>query len=225
MPTTVILIDDHALVRDGIKRLLEDGGDYTVIAQADDGQAGIELIRKERPDLAILDIRMPRMNGIEAVAALRKAGDPTPCLMLSMHDSEEYVLQSIRAGAHGYLLKDTSREEFLKASGAVSRGERYFSGDLSHILVKHLTAGGGLPANQSSAPASAPNESGKGVKISRRQKEILEHVARGDTNQEIADALGLGRRTVETHRYKLMEKLGVSNKGELLRRARDLGLV
>jgi len=216
MSTTIVLIDDHALVRDGIRSLLEGEGDLRVIGEADNGEAGLAVVRQMRPDLAIFDIRMPKMNGIQAVQALKQAGDPTPCLMLSMHDSEEYVLQSIRAGAYGYLLKDASREEFLKAITTIIGGERYFSGDLSKFLVKQLVVGGAT----SLAPATAPS-----VKISKRQKQILDHVVKGDTNQEIADALGLGRRTVETHRYKLMDKLEVNNRADLLRRARELGII
>jgi len=220
MHTNIVLVDDHALVRDGIKSLLEDEADLRVIGEADDGQSGLTVVRDKQPDLLIIDIRMPKMSGIEAVRALKAEGNTTPCLMLSMHDSEEYVLQSIHAGAHGYLLKDAGREEFLKAIHAIVGGERYFSGDLSHILVKQIMGGGSNNGPATSfAPASAP------VKISRRQKEILGYIAGGDTNQEIADALGLGRRTIETHRYKLMEKLGVNNRGDLLRKAKELGLI
>lgn len=216
MPINIVLVDDHALVRDGIKSLLEYEGDIQVVGEADDGPQGITVVKESRPDLLIIDIRMPKMSGIETIRSLKASGDSTPCLMLSMHDSEEYVLQSIQAGADGYLLKDASREEFLKAIHTIHSGERYFSGDLSHILVKQIVGGGGAPL----VPAAAPR-----IKISRRQRQILEHVMRGETNQEIAEALNLGRRTVETHRYKLMEKLEVNNRGDLLRRAKELGLI
>jgi len=137
--------------------------------------------------------------------------------MLSMHDSEEYVLQSITAGAHGYLLKDASRQEFVKAIHAVSKGEKYFSGDLSHILLKQITGGSGkLPVKPE------PNIQ---VNITRRQREILRLIPQGVTNHEIAEQLGLSRRTVETHRYKMMETMGVNNKGDLIKRAKELGLL
>lgn len=224
MPLRIVLVDDHALVRDGIRSLLEGEADFRVVGEADDGASGLARIRELRPDLAILDIRMPRTTGIETVAALRAAGNPVPCLMLSMHDSEEYVLQSIRAGANGYLMKDASREEFLKAIHTITGGERYFSGDLSHILVKHIVAAGGSGA-EGAAPAKPPASNPPPVKLPRRQHEILQLIVRGHTNQEIADELGLSRRTVETHRYKMMERLEVNNKGDLVRRARELGLV
>lgn len=219
MPTKIVLVDDHALVRDGIKSLLEDEADLQVIGEAGDGEEALEVAALLKPDLLIMDIRMPRMDGIAAVKRLQEKADATPCLMLSMHDSEEYVLQSINAGAYGYLLKDASREEFLKAIHTVVGGGKYFSGDLSHILLKQITGGGKSASSTSFAPASAP------VNITRRQREILKLIPKGMTNQEIADELGLSRRTVETHRYKMMETLGVNNKGDLMRRGRELGII
>lgn len=220
MPLNIVLVDDHALVRDGIKSLLEGAATATrVVGEASDGREGVEMVERLRPDLAIFDIRMPVMTGIEAVNTLRTRGSTVPCLMLSMHDSEEYVLQSIRAGARGYLMKDASREEFLKAIQTILAGERYFSGDLSDILVRQII-------EQPTAPASAPlSPESPAVRISKRQKQILDEVTKGASNQEIADLLGLSRRTIETHRYKLMEKLEVGNKKDLIRKARQLGLV
>ncbi|MEO0733305.1 MAG: response regulator transcription factor [Bacteroidota bacterium] len=216
MPIKIVLVDDHDLVRDGIRSLLEDEADLDVIGEARDGEEALKVAALLKPDLLILDIRMPRMDGIAAVRALQQKGSTVPCLMLSMHDSEEYVLQSIKAGAHGYLLKDASRDEFIKAIRTIHGGERYFSGDLSHILVRQIVGGdGGSPAT------AAPDASN----VTRRQREILKLIPAGYTNQDIADQLGLSRRTVETHRYKMMDTLGVNNKADLLRRARDLGLI
>ena len=217
MPANILLVDDHALVRDGIRRLLEDESDLHVVAEADDGVEMLELIERHQPDLAIVDIRMPRLNGIEAVRQLRQSGNTTPCLMLSMHDSEEYVLQSIDAGAFGYLLKDASREEFLRAVHTILGGDRYFSGDLSNILIRQLIrSDGGVTAK------SAEKEE---VVLTRREKQILPIILEGATNQDIADQLNLSRRTVETHRFNMMKKMGVSNSSELTRRVRELGLV
>lgn len=219
MPTKIVLVDDHALVRDGIKSLLEDEADLRVIGEAGSGEEALEVTALLKPDLIIMDIRMPRMDGITAVKKLQEKNSAPPCLMLSMHDSEEYVLQSINAGAYGYLLKDASREEFLKAIHTVVGGGKYFSGDLSHILLKQITGGRTAASSTAFAPAAAP------VNITRRQREILKLIPRGMTNQEIADELGLSRRTVETHRYKMMETLGVNNKGDLLRKGQELGII
>ncbi|WP_198661733.1 response regulator [Lewinella sp. IMCC34183] len=215
MPINIILADDHALVRDGIRRLLEDEPDLHVVGEADNGEALLELVRTARPDLAIVDIRMPRLNGIEAVRRLAQEGHTVPCLMLSMHDSEEYVLQSIDAGAYGYLLKDASREEFLRAVHTIVGGDRYFSGDLSNILIRQL-----VRSDLSPKPAE-PTEK---IVLTRREKQILPIILQGATNQEIADQLELSRRTVETHRFNMMKKLNVSNSSELARRVRQLGL-
>ncbi|OAV44565.1 response regulator transcription factor [Lewinella sp. 4G2] len=220
MPIKIVLVDDHALVRDGIKSLLEDAENLEVIGEAGDGAAGVLEVTRKQPDLVILDIRMPKMNGIEAVRELKRLGSPVRCLMLSMHDSEEYVLQSIDAGAHGYLMKDANRDEFLKAIHTIMAGDRYFSGDLTDILVRQIMR---RPvATVTPTPSNAAEER---VKISKRQQQILQEVVKGASNQEIADQLGLSRRTVETHRYKLMDKLAVGNKRELIDRARTLGLV
>ena len=217
MPANILLVDDHALVRDGIRRLLEDESDLHVVAEADDGLEMLELIKEHHPDLAIVDIRMPRLNGIEAVRQLRQSGNETPCLMLSMHDSEEYVLQSIDAGAFGYLLKDASREEFLRAVHTILGGDRYFSGDLSNILIRQLIrSDGGVTAK------TAEKEE---IVLTRRERQILPIILEGATNQDIADQLNLSRRTVETHRFNMMKKLGVSNSSELTRRVRELGLL
>ncbi|MEL7163044.1 MAG: response regulator transcription factor, partial [Bacteroidota bacterium] len=190
MPIKIVLVDDHDLVRDGIRSLLADEADLDVIGEARNGEEALEVVALLKPDLLILDIRMPRMDGIAAVKSLKQKGSSIPCLMLSMHDSEEYVLQSIKAGAHGYLLKDASREEFIKAIRTIHHGERYFSGDLSHILVRQIVGGGTAPSAVSSTEV---------INVTRRQREILKLIPAGYTNQDIADQLGLSRRTVETH--------------------------
>lgn len=219
MPIKIVLVDDHALVRDGIKSLLEDETNLLVTGEASNGEEALEVVALLKPDLIIMDIRMPRMDGIAAVRTLKSRGNNTPCLMLSMHDSEEYVLQSIKAGAHGYLLKDASRDEFLKAIQTIVGGERYFSGDLSHILLRQIIGNNGAGMIETVVPPTAQ------VNVTRRQQEILKLIPAGYTNQEIADQLGLSRRTVETHRYKMMDALGVNNKADLIRKAKGMGLI
>lgn len=221
----IILADDHALVRDGIKSLLEDEADLIVIDEANDGQEALEKAAEKQPDLLIIDIRMPRMSGIEAAGKLSQYSKHTKALVLSMHDSDEYVLQSIEAGAKGYLLKDTSKEEFLKAIHTVHTGGQYFSGDISTILVKKYmeNKGGGEPAVENgTAPVS---RDGLPPDITRREKQIFDLVLLGKSNKEIADELKKSVRTVEAHRYSLMKKLDVKNLAELTQKARSLGLL
>lgn len=221
----IILADDHALVRDGIKSLLEDEADLIVIDEANDGQEALEKAAEKQPDLLIIDIRMPRMSGIEAAGKLSQYSKHTKALVLSMHDSDEYVLQSIEAGAKGYLLKDTSKEEFLKAIHTVHTGGQYFSGDISTILVKKYmeNKGGGEPAAENgTAPVS---RDGLPPDITRREKQIFDLVLLGKSNKEIADELKKSVRTVEAHRYSLMKKLDVKNLAELTQKARSLGLL
>ena len=136
--TRIVLADDHALVRDGIRSLLETETDLEVIGEASNGKEAIELVEKVHPDLLIIDIRMPVMNGIDAVEVLTKSNSQVKSIILSMHDSEEYILKSISAGANGYLLKDTDKTEFIKAIHTVRDGGKYFSGDISNVLVNNL---------------------------------------------------------------------------------------
>ena len=137
----VVLADDHVLVRDGIKALLEDQSDIAVIDEASNGKEALQVISKNKPDVLIVDIRMPEMNGIEVVTEITKNYKDVKTLVLSMHDSEEYVVQSIQAGADGYLLKGSSKEEFLKAVHKVASGEKYFTGDVSTIIMSNFVNG------------------------------------------------------------------------------------
>ncbi|WP_407515742.1 response regulator transcription factor [Tamlana fucoidanivorans] len=137
----VVLADDHVLVRDGIKALLEDQSGVVVIDEASNGKEAIDIVDKNRPHVLIVDIRMPEMNGIEVVGEVKKHYHDVKTLVLSMHDSEEYVIQAIQAGADGYLLKGASKEEFLKALNKVASGGKYFTGDVSAIIMNNFVNG------------------------------------------------------------------------------------
>ena len=141
MMINVVLADDHVLVRDGIKALLEDQKGIAVIDEASNGKEALEVISKNKPHVLIVDIRMPEMNGIEVVAEVTKNHKEVKTLVLSMHDSEEYVVQSIHAGADGYLLKGASKKEFLKALNKVANGGKYFTGDVSSIIMNNFVNG------------------------------------------------------------------------------------
>jgi two-component system, NarL family, nitrate/nitrite response regulator NarL len=213
----VVLSDDHVFVRDGIKSLLENEENINVIGEATDGIEALEIVNSLLPDLLILDIRMPNMTGIEVVEKLRSQNNPIKIIMLSMHDSEEYVLKSIKAGADGYLLKGSSKEEFLKALHTVSNGGKYFSGDISAVLIGQLS-------NPSTLSNVKPNSSEQ-IILTKREKEILSLLLTGKGNKEIAEALEISKRTAEVHRFNLMKKLNVKNLIELSKKANEFQLL
>jgi len=211
---TVILADDHVIVRNGIKILLESDGDIKVIGEASNGAEALEIAERLQPDIMISDIKMPVMNGIEATARLKSVAPNTKALILSMHEDEEYIIKSVESGASGYLLKDTTKEEFSKAIYAILDGQKYFSGDISNILVNnYLNMRESGPLFKSS-PLSGQND----YHITKRERQILRLVYEGHSNKSIAEELGKSVRTIETHRFNIMKKLEVGNITELLRK-------
>ena len=213
----VVLADDHVFVRDGIKSLLENEANIEVAGEAIDGADALEVVAAHTPDLLIVDIRMPNLTGIEVVEKLRSENNNVKIIMLSMHESEEYVLKSIKAGADGYLLKGSSKEEFLKALHTVAAGGKYFSGDISSILIGQLTS--------SSASLEPKQNLGEEMMITKREKEILTLLLSGKGNKEIAEALDISKRTAEVHRFNLMKKLKVKNLMELSNKATEYSLL
>jgi len=213
----VVLADDHVFVRDGIKSLLENEANIEVVGEAIDGADALEVVAQNKPDLLIVDIRMPHLTGIEVVEKLRGENNNVKIIMLSMHESEEYVLKSIKAGADGYLLKGSSKEEFLKALHTVAAGGKYFSGDISSILISQLT---------NSSTSLEPKQSlADEMMITKREKEILTLLLSGKGNKEIAEALDISKRTAEVHRFNLMKKLKVKNLMELSNKATEYSLI
>ncbi|WP_278036144.1 response regulator transcription factor [Flavobacterium nitratireducens] len=213
----VVLADDHFFVRDGIKSLLESEKNIEVVGEATDGQEALDVVTTTNPDLLIVDIRMPQYTGIEVVEKLRNQNNPVKIIVLSMHESEEYVLKSIKAGADGYLLKGSSKEEFMKALHAVANGGKYFTGDISSILINQLTN-----SSTSLDPKPALTED---LTITKREKEILTLLLSGKGNKEIAEALEISKRTAEVHRFNLMKKLKVKNLMELSNKATEYSLI
>lgn len=214
----VVLADDHVVVRSGIKTLLEHEGSIQVIGEASDGQEALEVVHNLQPDLLIIDIRMPIMNGIDATKQLQQYSKSTKALILSMHDDEDYILQSIESGASGYLLKDTSKEEFLKAIRTVYEGGKYFSGDVSKALVNSYL---NIKDRKPQKTASTTHQ----YDLTKREKEILALIADGLGNKDIAEKLGKSVRTIETHRFNIMKKLKVNNVVELLKKVEEESLL
>jgi len=214
----IVLADDHALVRDGIRALLEEEPLMEVVGEASNGQEALDLIQDKTPDVLIIDIRMPQLGGIEAVQRLNKGGDvKTKCIILSMHDSEEYILKSVEAGANGYLLKDTDKSEFVKAIRTVHAGGKFFSGDISNVLVNNLF--GNTTKN------TKKSEKRNAFDLTSKELQILELVLSGLTNKEISEKLQNSKRTIETHRFNLMKKMQVKNLLDLAKKAQEHDLV
>ncbi|MEM8929147.1 MAG: response regulator transcription factor [Bacteroidota bacterium] len=216
----IVLADDHALVRDGIRALLEEEENLDVIGEVSNGLEALEMVEELAPDLLVIDIRMPQLGGIEAVERLnRKGGSKTKSIILSMHDSEEYILKSVQAGANGYLLKDTDKKEFIKAIHTVNGGGKFFSGDISNVLVNNLF---GAPTTASSPKNYAKQNA---FDLTNKELQVLELVLSGLTNKEISEKLQNSKRTIETHRFNLMKKMQVKNLLDLAKKAQEHNLV
>lgn len=205
----VLLADDHTIVRNGIRSLLEGLADIEIVGEARDGAEALQKVKELAPDVLLMDIAMPGMTGIEAAVQVTKLYRKTRCLMLSMHQDEDYILKSVEAGASGYLLKDNTREEMLQALRAVAAGEKYFSPSVSHVIVtSYLQKVKGML----SPPPRKP-------RLSKQEKAILQFIVKGFSSRQIAAHLHLSVRTVENHRASMMKRLGVHNAVELVRRA------
>ena len=209
----IILVDDHYIVRNGIRALFDDVDEIEVIGEASNGVEAISKVSELRPDIAILDISMPQMNGLDAAQIIHNQYPETKTLIMSMHDNKDYILRSLEVGADGYLLKDSSKEEIIKAIKTVSGGEKYYSGSVSGILVSGYL-------NVIANPAGVDFEKKKSV-ISKQEKSILAHLIHGRNSREIAEELTLSVRTVDNHRARMMKKLGVKNAVELVKLAME----
>lgn len=205
----VLLADDHTLIRDGLKKILESESDISVIGEAANGAEAIQMVKDLRPDLMLIDIRMPVMDGLEAINTLRQEQNlRTRMLVLSMYAQEDYILESAKAGASGYILKDASREELLTAIRTIHAGQKYFSGSISNVLVDNYLL------NLHKAQ-KAENK----YHLTKTEKKILKLILRDFTNTQIADELSISIRTVETHRFNIMKKLGVNKSRDLISKA------
>ena len=214
MPIRILLADDHTVVRDGLRALLERQPDMTVVAEAADGRDSVRLAEEQSPDVVVMDITMPNMNGIEATRRILAANPRTAVVILSMHQDESYVLRSLKAGAKGYLLKDSLRSDILDAIRAVSEGRSFLTRKISRMLQEDYVR----------------QMERRGVEdsydlLSLREKEIVRLLVDGKTNREIAVLIHVSVATVETHRNNVFQKLNVHNLAELILYAVRKGLV
>ncbi|MDH3399375.1 MAG: response regulator transcription factor [Chromatiales bacterium] len=207
----VLLVEDHTLVREGIRSLLDSIKDVEVVGEAANGRDALRKTRQLAPEVVLMDISMPELNGMEATARLAKSCPDSKVLMLSMHNDEEYVAQSLRAGARGYLVKEAATRELEHAIQVLARGEVYFSNSISVSAVERLMA------DDSSGSILA--------QLTSRQREILQLIAEGCRTREIAERLSLSIKTVETHRTHLMERLGIWDVPGLVKFAIKAGLI
>ncbi|MEV4969519.1 response regulator transcription factor [Streptomyces scopuliridis] len=211
--TRILLADDHALVRRGVRLILDNEPDLTVVAEAGDGAEAIEMARAHRPDLAILDIAMPRMTGLQAARELARLQPETRILMLTMYDNEQYFFEALKSGASGYVLKSVADRDLVEACRAAMRDEPFlYPGAVTALIRNYLDR----VRQGDSIPDSA---------ITPREEEILKLVAEGHTSKEIAGILVISAKTVERHRANLLQKLGLRDRLELTRYAIRAGLI
>lgn len=201
----LLLADDHALVRRGMRALIDTQPAFTVVAEAADGVEAVALCEKHQPDVAVLDVAMPRLSGIDVAERVRRFQNPPHVIMLSMHADESYILRALNAGAAAYLLKDATDEDLLPAIRAVTARRRYFSSAVSRLLseefVTQLRRRGLTDSHEL---------------LTDREKQVLLQLAQGRTNKEVASDLAVGVSTVETHRANLMQKLGLHSTAEIV---------
>jgi DNA-binding NarL/FixJ family response regulator len=218
-PIRVVLADDHELVRAGFRALLAGLSDVEVVAEADDGRAALALVAAHRPDVVLMDISMPGLNGLEATGRIVKEFPRTRVIILSMHANEDHVLLALRKGASGYLLKGARLAELDLAVRSVARGEFYLSPAVSkHVLADYLQRAG-----EPSAPSAGDSPSID--RLTARQREVLQLIAEGRTVKQIAQTLGISAKTVETHRAQIMERLAIYDLAGLVRYAIRAGII
>jgi DNA-binding NarL/FixJ family response regulator len=203
----VLIADDHGVVRSGLKMLLDRQADIEVIAEAEDGIEALEKAVATKPDVAILDVAMPRMTGLQATYEIKKQAPDTQVLILSMHDDERYLYEALRAGASGYVLKAAAGEDLLDAVRAAARGEPFLTPAAQQALIRDFLARGEQP------------------ELTPREQEVVKLIAEAHTNKEIAGILHLSEKTVESHRANVLQKLGMRDRVELVRYAIRHGLV
>jgi two-component system response regulator NreC len=210
---TIVLADDHAVLRAGLRALLNDEPDMTVVDEASNGAEAVQKVQELRPDIVVMDITMPVMDGMEAAERIAALGIGTKVLVLTMHAEEQYLFRVLQAGGSGYVLKESADSELIDAIRTVHRGEAFLYPSGVRLLLQAYLKGDGAPSTQ-----------GPGH-LSDREEQVLTMTAEGYSNQEIASRLYLSSKTVDTYRQRIMEKLNLHHRSELVRYALDRGLL
>jgi len=211
----ILIADDHEVIHNGIRDILKTHSQYTIIGNAYNGEEAIEKALELKPDIIFMDISMPKLNGIEAIKVISKKLTRTKILALTQHEENEYILQILKAGGNGYLLKNSKKEEFIEAIESVILGNRYLSSELSERMINTVLK------QVTGAEAKTQDE----VHLTRREIEIIQKIADDKSNLEIADELHLSVRTIETHRRNLMQKLKVNSVVALLKYATQHNII
>ncbi|HEX4344720.1 MAG TPA: response regulator transcription factor [Solirubrobacteraceae bacterium] len=206
----LLIADDHGIVRGGVRLMLERQPDMRVVAEASDGAEAVELALRERPDICVLDVQMPRLTGLQATVEIRAHAPDIAVLILSMHDDERYLYEALQAGAAGYVLKREADTVLVDAVRAVGRGEAFITNAAERSLVREWMA------DDSTGPVEP---------LTLREREVLKLIAEAHTNREIGEILHLAEKTVESHRANLLRKLGMRDRVELVRYAIRRGLI
>ncbi|MGI9333637.1 MAG: response regulator [Gammaproteobacteria bacterium] len=217
-PRKCVIADDHSVVREGLRLLLETIPSLEVVAEAADGKAAVELVAQHEPDLIVIDLNMPGLNGTEAIPGIKRRKSDIKVVVLTLHKNDAYVRASFDAGADAYVLKDDTREELLSAVMRVLEGKNYVSPGVCNVLIDHYRGNSGSPERKSTSGADGASDRDGGrsfdaswLSLTLREREVLKLVAEGMRNKEIARFLSISPKTVEKHRYNVMRKLGLRN--------------
>jgi two-component system response regulator NreC len=210
----LLIGDDHTLVRQGLRKILEERSDWTVVAEVGDGRQAVMQSLELKPDVAILDVGMPLLNGIDAAQQIVRRLPETRVLILSMHSDEAYVTRALQAGAKGYMLKDSADQDLLRAVAAVAAGQSFFSPAVAKLMLDDYVR-----------RVAGTKATDRYASLSEREREIFQLVAEGRTNREVAEILSISPATVETHRAHILQKLDVHNTAELVLYAVRRGII
>jgi DNA-binding NarL/FixJ family response regulator len=214
MTIQILLADDHKLVRKGLKVLLEDEPGFSVIGEAENGKEAVRLVKKLLPDVVVMDLAMPKLNGIEAIRSILEANNKISIVVLSMHSEPRFVSGALQAGARGYLLKDSAPEDLVSAVKTVKAGRSYIGPEIADIVIQGFT--GKLPAGSAKTPA---------FELTPREREVVQLIAEGHNKMKIADLLKISVKTVESHTKNIKEKLGLENQIDMAKYAIREGLI
>ena len=213
-PISILLAEDHTIVRKGLLSLLNTVDNFKVLAEAEDGREAVTKVEALKPDIVVMDISMPHLNGLEATRQIKKRFPKTKVIILTMHTNEEYIFEILRAGASGYIVKKAAPEELIMAIQAVSQGEKYFSPSISTKIADELLQKGLSKKSELTSTS-----------LTGREREVLQLIAEGHTNREIAELLFISLKTVEAHRSHIMDKLDLHNAAELTKYAIQKGII